>query len=189
MVEGNSNCTLYVQFITLSVISSIALHFPKYLFLSQLPNEILCIFNFSSSFLLSHLSHCLSAHHPPLFTHHSFCPICPTIFQLTTHHHSLTISSLPSVPLPLSSPPNTLHSPYILSHLSHCLSAHHPPPFTHHFFSPICPTLFQLTTHHHSLTISPVPPVPLSFSSPPTTTHSPVQTMQPLTVQFCPSRR
>ena len=80
-------------------------------------------------------------------------------------------------------------STFLLSHLSHSLSAHHPPPFTHHFSCPICPTLFQLTTHHHSLAISPVPSVPLSFSSPTTTIHSPVQTMQPLTVQFCPSPR
>ena len=111
-----------------------------------------------SPFLLWHLSH---------------------LRQLTTHHHSLTISPVPSVPLSFSSPPTTIHSPFLLSHLSHCLSAHHPPPFTHHFSCPICPTVFQLTKHHHSLTISLVPSVPLSVSSPPTTIHTLVEIMRP----------
>jgi hypothetical protein len=38
-----------------------------------------------------------------------FCPICPTVFQSTTHHHSLTstnhaVSLVPSVPLSFSHP-------------------------------------------------------------------------------------
>ena len=132
----------------------------------------MCIFSFSSTFLLFQLSHSLLVHLPPQFTHHFSCPISPTLFQLTTHKHSLTISPVPHVPLSFSSPPTTIHSTFLQSHLSHSLSAHHPPPFTHHFSCPICPTVFQLTTHHHSFTISPVPSLPLSFSSPPTTIHS-----------------
>src|SRR5215510_3157896 len=143
---------------------------------------------------MSHLTHSLSVHHPPPFTNqykpYSFaCPICLTPFQFTTHHHSLTntnhtVSLVPSVPLPFNSPPTTIHQPiqtiqFLLSHLSHSLSVHHPPPFTNQykpysFSCPICLTSFQFTTHHHSLTntnhtVSLVPSVPLSFSSPPTT--------------------
>jgi hypothetical protein len=65
-------------------------------------------------FLLSHLSHCLSVHHLPPSSHQykscSFsCPICPTVFQFTTHHNSVTStnhaaahSTICSIPLLLS---------------------------------------------------------------------------------------
>ena len=245
--EGEWNCNLYVQSITLSIVIHLALNLPKCLCFSGLQLK-LCFFissfrfpcpnsptpfqltthhhsltispvpsvplSFSSppttihsQFLLSHLTHYFSGHHPPPFTHHFSCPICPTVLQLTNQQHSLTISPVQFVPLFFSSPPTTIHSQFLLTHLSHSLSAHNQPQFTHHSSLPIFPTvfqltthhhsltispvpsvpLFQLTTHHHSLTISPVPSVPLSFSSPPTTIHSPVQTMQPRTVQFCPS--
>jgi hypothetical protein len=99
-------------------------------------------------FPLSHLSHCLSIHHPPPFTTQykpcSFpCPICSTVFQFTTHHLSLpntnhAVSLVPSVPLSFSSPPTTFYYPvqtmqFLLSHLSHCLSVYHPPPFTNQY--------------------------------------------------------
>ena len=157
-MEGNCNCT------PLCPVHNIVCKIPCRTRFPKLPPPFKdsnwnCVYisNFSSTFLLYHLSHCLSAHHPPTFTHHFSCPICLTVFQLTTHHHSLTISQIPSVPLSFSPPPTTIRSPFLLSHLSHFLSAHHQPPFTRHFSCPICLTLFQLTTHHHSLTISPVP--------------------------------
>jgi hypothetical protein len=60
---------LYVQLITFSFIFHRGPDFPKLL----LPFRVcdwnrVCIFNFSNSFLLSHLSHCLSVHSPPTFT-------------------------------------------------------------------------------------------------------------------------
>ena len=119
-------------------------------------------------------------------------PSCPV------HHIFFNISSSPrSTKVPITVMFSNWNcvcifkfsSAFLLSHLFHSLSAHHLPHFTHHFSCPICLTVFQLTTYHPSLTISPVPSVPLSFSSPPTNIHSPVQTMQLLTVQFCSSPR
>ena len=61
---------LYVQFITLSATFHLGLDLAKCLFLSGFPSEILCVFLISAV--------------------HFSCPICPSVFQLTTHHHSLT---------------------------------------------------------------------------------------------------
>ena len=152
-------CFLFLQFI--SPVPSVPNAF------SSAPTTI------HSPFILYHLSHCFSAHHPPQFTHHFSYTICLIVFQLTNHHNSLTISPITSVSLFFSSPTTTIYSPFLLNHLSHCLSAHQPPPFTHHFSCTICRTVFQHSTNHHSHTISPVLSNPLSFSSPPTTIHSP----------------
>jgi hypothetical protein len=123
------------------------------------------------------------------------CPICPTVFQFTTHQHSETstnhaVSLVPSAPLPFSSPPTNIQWPvqimkFLLSHLAHCLSVHHPPTFSDQYKScsiscPICPTVFQSTTHQHSLTstnhaVSLVPSATLSFKSPLTKIQWPVK--------------
>jgi len=60
----------YVQFNTLSFNISFRTRSLKVPFLINVSNwKFVCFFNFSSSFLLSHLSHCLSVHSPPTFTH------------------------------------------------------------------------------------------------------------------------
>jgi hypothetical protein len=117
------------------------------------------------------------------------CPISLIVLQITTHHHSVTstnhaVSLVPFVPLSFSSPPITIQSPvqiiqFFLSHLPYCLSVHHPPQFSNQykpssFSCPVCPTVFQFTTHHYSgastnHTVPLVPFVPLSFSTPPIT--------------------
>jgi len=60
-----------------------------------------CIFNFSSSFLLFHLSHCLSVHSPPTFTHqYKPCssPLCnivhPLLLNLASEQKSLSAPGL-----------------------------------------------------------------------------------------------
>ena len=129
---------LYVQFNILFLTCHLDLDLPRCLFLSGFQTEILCVFLFSL------------VRFP--------CPICPTLFQFTTHHHS--ISLVPSVPLSFSSPPTTTQFP--LSHLSHSLSVHHPPTFNDQYISysyslhssvhpPATPSLFN--------TISPSVPV------------------------------
>jgi len=68
--KANGIVILYVQFITLSLTFHFYLDFPKCLFLSGFQTKIvLCIFNISGAFLLSHLSHCLSVHSQPTITH------------------------------------------------------------------------------------------------------------------------
>jgi len=66
---------------------------PKFPLSFRVPNwNIVWIFNFPSAFLLFHLSHCLSVHHPPPFTdQHKSCssslcnfvqpPATPSIFR------------------------------------------------------------------------------------------------------------
>jgi len=61
---------IYVQFITLFLTFHLNLDFPKCIFLSKFPTEILCVFLIS----------------PVYFS----CPICPTVSQFTPHQHSLT---------------------------------------------------------------------------------------------------
>jgi len=65
-------------------------------------------------------------------------PLCPV------HHVVFNISSRtrsPEVPLPLMFSKRNFvfifnfSSPFLISHLSHCLSVHHPPPFTHQYQS------------------------------------------------------
>jgi hypothetical protein len=109
-------------------------------------------------------------HHPPTFSDQykscSFsCPICPTVFQFTTDQLSVTstnhaVSLFPSAPLSFSSPPTNIQSPiqmmqFLLSHLSHCLSVHHPPLFSHQYKS--CSSSLYNFVHH---------PATLSFCTP-----------------------
>jgi len=60
----------FVKFITLSLASHLVPDLPKCIYLSRFPSEIFCVFLIS-----------------PV---HFLCPICPTVFQFTTHHNSLT---------------------------------------------------------------------------------------------------
>jgi len=58
----------YVQFITLFSTFYLGLDLPKCLFFQTLQIKFCVYFNFSSGFHLSHLSNCLSVHHPPSFS-------------------------------------------------------------------------------------------------------------------------
>ena len=73
-LEGNSNCIPLCEVHYFVLTSHLALDLPKCIFLSRFPAEIV------GEFLIS----------PVPFP----CPICPTVFQFTTHRHSLTISYL-----------------------------------------------------------------------------------------------
>ena len=140
--EGNWNCDILeaVHHIAFNILSSP--RSPKLLLHSRVSKcNYMCIFNFSSKILLSHLSHSAPVHHtPPL---NLSCPICRTPHQFSTNHHSIYV--VPSAPLHFSSPPNTIQ--FILFHLYHSTSVHHPPPFK--LSCPVCPTPLQFTTHHH----------------------------------------
>ena len=58
------------QFITLCIYILIRPRSPKMPVPLSVSNySFMCIINFSSSFPLSHLSHCISVHQPPTFTH------------------------------------------------------------------------------------------------------------------------
>jgi hypothetical protein len=61
---------IYVQFITLSLTFHLDLDFPKFLFLSKFPTEILCVFLISTVYFS--------------------CSICPTVSQFTPHQHSFS---------------------------------------------------------------------------------------------------
>ena len=78
--EGNWNCNSLCSFHhTLCNISSRSRPCKVPLPLRISIWHFVRISNFSSTFLLSHLSHCLSAHHPPPFNH-QYKPCSPSLF-------------------------------------------------------------------------------------------------------------
>ena len=66
--KATGNVILYVQFTTLFLTFHLGLDLRNFLFLSGFQTEFLCVFLTS-------------------LVNFSF-PICPTVFQFTTHHHS-----------------------------------------------------------------------------------------------------
>jgi len=100
--EGNLNCIplCQVHHVVFSISSSPRspkVHFP----LSVSNWNCLCIFNFSSSFPLSHLSRCLSVHHPPTFTdQYKSCSCSPCNYVHPPANPSVI---RPDIPLSLSS--------------------------------------------------------------------------------------
>ena len=78
--EGNWNCnSLCPVHHTVCNISSRSRSRKLRLPLRISIRHFVCTFNFFSTFLLSHLSHCLSAQHPPPFTH-QYKPCSPSLF-------------------------------------------------------------------------------------------------------------
>ena len=87
-MEGNLNCNSLCPVYHIDFHISSRSRSPKLLISLRASNwNFVCICNFSSAFLLSHLSHWLSVHHPPAFTnqyHSCSSPVCSFVHPPAT---------------------------------------------------------------------------------------------------------